>query len=153
METGRPEIFDDAKPDPLKVHELGWQWFTMHAEQRMQIVGFWFVAMSFLTTAAVLAYVNARLGASLLVQLCIAASSLVFLLLDLRTRELISYGERLMAAVERSTAAAFGIPELVLVDGPRRAPRLLSYRVLLSVLYGGAAAISLVTAAITVLNM
>lgn len=146
-------MFDGARPDPLKVHEIGWQWFVMHAEQRMQIVGFWFVAMSFLTTGAVLAYVNGRLGASLLVQLCIASSSVVFLLLDLRTRELIGYGERLMAAVEGAASEELSIPEFELVDAPRSARRVLSYRVLLSVLYGGAAAISLLTSTITVINM
>ena len=130
--------------ESLKFHEIGWHWFQLHAQQRMQIVSFWFVAMSFLTTADVLAYVNKRYGAALIVSSGIVIASVLFLLLDRRTRELISYGERLMAAAELKLSAT-GPPELSIVSQMHTANRReISYRVLFTSLYGGAVLLGLV---------
>ncbi|WIY07089.1 hypothetical protein QRX60_25740 [Amycolatopsis mongoliensis] len=142
---------DEEDSKDFDLHRIGWQWFQAHAQQRMQIVGFWFVAMSFLTTGAVLAYVNAKLVPSLLVQICIALASLLFLFLDLRTRELIGYGERLMAAVEARLAGEHGVPEIKIVaEMHTKKRKTVSYRLLFSALYGGTALISLSTSVLTV---
>ena len=144
-------MFDDEDLDHLELHRIGWQWFQAHAQQRMQIVGFWFVAMSFLTTGAVLAYVNTKLIPSLLVQMCIALTSLLFLFLDLRTRELIGYGEHLMSAAEARLADEYRMPEVKIVAEMHTNKRkTVSYRVLFSALYGGAVLISMSTAVLTV---
>jgi apolipoprotein N-acyltransferase len=141
-------------PSMLEIHQIGWQWFQTHAQQRMQILGFWFVSMSFLTTAAVLAYVNGRLEASLLVQICVLVSSVLFLLFDLRTRELIGYGESLMATVESKIAAAIDIDEIAFVAQMHSSKRrTISYRLLLTLLYGTAMAASSTTSVLTIAAM
>jgi hypothetical protein len=130
--------------EALQVHEIGWKWFSLHAQQRMQIMSYWFVAMSFLTTGAVLAYNNNLHLATAIVCLAIALASVLFLLYDLRTRELIAYGERLMELAEQELSTE-GI-DVRLVGGMHASHRrTVSYRTLFSALYGGAALLAILS--------
>jgi len=140
--------------DALKLHTVGWQWFSLHAQQRMQIVSFWFVAMSFLSTGAVIAYAGGKFGAALLVATSIVLASVVFLLLDLRTRELISYGERLMARAEQHLYSELQVQELVIVSNMHSSGRAqVSYRTTFTALYLGAAALGLLSALFSIRAM
>lgn len=119
----------------------GWalSWFQGHANQRMQLVNFWFVAMSFLITGAIIADAAGGKWLPVVIGAGAAGSSVVFYRLDKRTQELIRYGEEVMAMLEQRAAAegsiafslAFGMH-----DVNRRAG---SYRVLFAALYLGGA--------------
>lgn len=59
-----------------------------------------------------------------------------------------------LAVVEKRVVDATGIAELALVEDPHRAQRRMSsFRVLISALYGGAAAVSLTAAVLTFVRM
>jgi hypothetical protein len=142
--------FDEA----LRLHAIGWQWFQTHAQQRMQIVSFWFVAMSFLSTGAVVAYANEQFGAAAMVAGAVVITSALFLLFDLRTRELISYGERLMAAAEASLAPLTSIPQVQIVGTMHTSNRKqVSYRTLFTALYGTAIVLGAIAVAFSLKRM
>ena len=136
--------------EALKLHAIGWQWFNLHAQQRMQIVSFWFVAMSFLSTGGVIAYAGQQFGAALLVASSIVLASAIFLILDLRTRELISYGEHLMEAAETSLHSLVPVGELLIVGRMHSSNRKqISYRTAFTLLYGGAGLLGLLAVVFT----
>ena len=72
--------------------------------------------MSLLVAAAVEALSSDRPFVACAVGVMIALSSLSFFLLDLRTQELIAYGETLMAATEARIAANSGVAEVAFVS-------------------------------------
>lgn len=138
----------------FKLHAAGLEWFKTHANQRMQLVNYWFVAMSFLTTAVVLAFAARSFGAALVVSGCIAFASLVFLFLDMRTRELISYGESLMEATELELFKASKLVETKMVVNMHSSKRRrTSYRVLFTLLYSGAGLLGLFGAIFALLRL
>jgi len=137
-----------------RLYDMGWQWFKLHAQQRMQIVSFWFVAMSFLCTAAAVVYSAKQYGATLLISSAIVLSSILFLLFDFRTRELISYGEQLMAAAEKQLSQLVKVSELVIVsDMHSFKRRTVSYRTLFTLLYGSASALGLFSIVLSLKSM
>src|SRR5258708_39837328 len=69
-----------------------WQWFTLHATQRMQAVNFFLVATAFLSTAyvAALRFPSVAVGVSALG----ALFSLVFYRFEIRIQELVKAGAK-----------------------------------------------------------
>lgn len=131
--------------------EWAWGWFQLHAQQRMQLVSFWFVAMSFLATGAIVAYTSGYPGACALACWAIAAASILFFLLDLRTQELIGYGERVMAGLEAKVAKGQGLQDFRLASAMHDVNRIhVSYRTLFAILYLGTSVLS-VTSALVIL--
>lgn len=116
-------------------------WFTTHAQQRMQLLNYWFVAVSFLTTSSILAASASHLAVAKIIDSALIIASVLFYGLDVRTQELIAYGERAMSAIEqRSNSEGDSTDSFRLADGMhlqnRRAP---AYRWLFAALYWGAA--------------
>jgi hypothetical protein len=77
-----------------------WNWFSLHAGQRLQMVSFWLVAISFLTTAYVEAVKSELGGLARAIALLGGIVSIVFALLDARTRSLVRVAEKALAAYE-----------------------------------------------------
>src|SRR5258705_7826150 len=83
-----------------------WQWFTLHATQRMQAVNFFLVATAFLSTAyvAALRFPVVAIGVSALGTLF----SLVFYRFEIRIQELLKAGEKALYPAQRRLADLTG---------------------------------------------
>jgi hypothetical protein len=86
-----------------------WQWFTLHANQRMQAVNFFLVATAFLSSGyvAALRVPPVAIGVSALGILF----SLTFYGFELRIQELLKAGEKALYRAQRCLADETGIPE------------------------------------------
>lgn len=128
----------------LVAHQIGWQWFSLIARQRIQLVSFWFLSMSFLTTAGMQAFTNDRYGAAMGVAGAMAGASAVLFFLDVRTRNQLKRSRLCLDAVEKRIARQSGIQEADIAshlhDRGQMEP---SYKLLFAVLYGGAFCLSL----------
>ena len=120
---------------------MGWRWFQLLAQQRMQLVSFWLVAMSFLSTGAIVAYNAQQYAATILVLSAVIGATCVFWLFDRRTQEMLSRGEDLMGQAESDLQESYGDPNLCLVQGMHAGGRA-TYRRLFTALYGGAIALA-----------
>jgi hypothetical protein len=116
----------------MAAERYAWEWFALHSGQRLQLVNFWLVAVSFLAAAYVQAVIaNLRFIAVGLGLLGVIAS-LAFYRLDARTRQLIQVGEKALAHFERIRCAngQDAITSLV-AEGHRSGRRRIdSYRVI-----------------------
>jgi hypothetical protein len=110
-----------------------WNWFALHAGQRLQLVNFWLVSVAFLVAAFVQAYLNKHLVIAAGVSTAGIVSSLAFMRLDVRTRQLVHVGEAALRQLELERAGN-GRGELIeLVERARqsRTSSLHSYRVVI----------------------
>lgn len=122
------------------LHAVGWNWFSLLARQRIQLVSFWFVAMSFLTTSGMSAYTTDHAVAAMGICGAMAGSSVVFFLLDRRTRGQLALARRLLEDAESRIAGHFHLPSVeIAVNLHRLQSGDVPYRYLFGWLYGGAA--------------
>jgi hypothetical protein len=79
--------------DSDEARGYAWNWFAMHAAQRVQLVNFWLVAVAFLAAAYVQSEIShvRPIGAGVAVIGVVA--SIAFQRLDVRTRELSQIAE------------------------------------------------------------
>jgi hypothetical protein len=127
----------------FELHRVGWDWFSLLARQRIQLVSFWFVAMSFLTTAGMTAYTRGFSVAAMGISLAMAGASVVFYLLDVRTQGQLASARKFLEDVEREIAARAHLPSAeiaVKLHAQRRGH--VPYRYLFAWLYGGASLLS-----------
>ncbi|MTD55292.1 hypothetical protein [Amycolatopsis pithecellobii] len=115
------------------VQTYAWNWFSMHANQRMQLVNFWLVAVAFLAAAFVQARMGHMTAIAVGVSVAGALSSLAFMMLDARTRQLVHLGERALRQVERDQADRESARQVILVAAASevRRSRINSYRVII----------------------
>ena len=114
-------------------HAYALTWFTVHSNQRMQLVNFWLVSVSFLMSGFVQAEVNHLRVVAFGIAVVGALASSAFCLLDMRTRRLILVAEKALRATEEAWAAA-GVDsraQLSLRAQEGRVSRLDSYRVVI----------------------
>lgn len=136
-----------AGPD-AEAQAYAWNWFALHAGQRMQLVNFWLVAVAFLGAA----FVQARTAnlPAVAVGVCLtgALASVAFSLLDARTRELVLVAERALRDLEekRVAAGAAASTRLVLAAATERKGRGTSYRVIIRTLQLSVAVLFVVAA-------
>jgi hypothetical protein len=115
-----------------------WQWFNLHATQRMQAVNFFLVATAFLSTAyvAALRFPPVAIGVSALGILF----SLVFYRFEIRIQELVKAGERAMSPAQQKLADLTGIQEFKICATVEIAKRpLTKYSIVIRALYGSTA--------------
>jgi len=142
-------------PDPhADAQTYAWNWFALHSGQRMQLVNFWLVAVSFLGAA----FVQARTGnlRAIAVGVCLAGAvaSVAFAMMDARTRRLVQVAEAALRDIEDARAAANG-PTLRLVTASHQArpSPMLSYRVIIQGMQGTIALLFLVAAVLTIVGI
>ena len=113
----------------LEPGSYAWNWFALHSGQRMQLVNFWVVAVAFLVSAFVQARANDLIFVSIGVSAAGAGTSVAFLLLDRRTRELIHAAEAALRRIEESWEATEPTSNngLVRSAGQHQSGRLASY--------------------------
>lgn len=110
-----------------------WNWFALHAGQRLQLVNFWLVAVAFLASAFVQARASHLIPVAVGVSLAGAVSSLAFVRLDIRTQQLVQVAENALRHFEELLLTAGQDPSIQLVHASARIrkSRLDSYRVII----------------------
>lgn len=102
-----------------ELREHSWNWFAMHAQQRMLTLNYFLIAMAFLATGY-----GASVGDTPIVAAAVAFTgfllSLAFRQLDRRNRELVKHGERSLARVQARYEELTQWPEVRLVDRAER---------------------------------
>lgn len=93
-----------------------WDWFSLHASQRMQGVNFFLVASAFLVSAFGSAVTSGVYVVAIGVGLLGSWVSLWFNRLDRRASELVKAGEAPMRVLQRRLAEATGVSELAMLD-------------------------------------
>jgi hypothetical protein len=124
--------------DPDQVDKVAldhaWNWFNLHAGQRMQTFNFFLVATAFLI-AAYASLLEKLPLAALAVALVGAWIGFWFTRLDNRTRQLINAGEDVLKAYQKNIAKSTNIPALEIlnkVESPTSNAS--SYRVVIAVI-------------------
>lgn len=113
--------------------QYAWNWFALHAGQRLQLVNFWLVAVAFLAAAYVQARSSHLFVIALGVSITGAIASIAFARLDVRTRQLVRVAENALERIEADWVAD-GLDERVrLVTNSHTARRspLDSYRIII----------------------
>jgi hypothetical protein len=110
-----------------------WNWFAMHSGQRLQLVNFWLVAVSFLAAAFVQSQISHARPIAAGVALIGALGSLAFQRLDARTRQLSQIAEDALGEFEIEWLAQGESQLIALVKRSREARRTKadSYRVII----------------------
>lgn len=101
----------------------GWEWFSLHAGQRMQLVNFFLVSVAFLAAAFVTALTAKHYSLAVAIGGFGGWISWWFNRLELRTKELVKAGEAAVKHSERQLALASKIEELEIlkrVETPAR---------------------------------
>lgn len=115
-----------------------WEWFTLHATQRMQAVNFFLVATAFLSTAfvAALRFPVVAVGVSALG----ALFSLVFYRFEIRIQELLKAGEKALYPAQQKLADLTGVQEFRICEAVESARRpFTKYSSVIRTLYGSTA--------------
>lgn len=115
-----------------------WQWFTLHATQRMQAVNFFLVATAFLSTAyvAALHFPAVAAGVSALGTLF----SFTFYRFEIRIQELLKAGEKALYPAQQRLADLTGIQEFKICETVETAKRpFTKYSTVIRTLYGSTA--------------
>lgn len=131
-----------------------WNWFALHAGQRLQLVNFWLVAVAFLATAFVEARSNHLVAIAFGVSITGVISSLAFMRLDARTRQLVQVAEDALRSFETAQSAAGldEVNELVKAAHQARLTGLDSYRIIIQGLQGSVAIMFLLAAIYTLIS-
>ena len=98
-----------------------WDWFALHARQRMHCVNFFLVSVAFLAASYVTALTNKFYGVGVGISVLGVLVSFWFHRLDLRTKELVKAGEAAMKPLQARLAEAAGVADLEIakrVDTP-----------------------------------
>jgi len=111
-----------------------WEWFALHARQRMTCVNFFFVAVAFLAAAYVRALTNNR-AVAVAIGLVGAWISWWFHRLDDRATALVHAGEDAMSPLQKRLATETGIRELEIVERVNASKKWTSYHEVLLVLH------------------
>lgn len=106
-------------PDSARTY--AWNWFALHAGQRLQLVNFWLVSISFLAAAFVQSEVSHLHVIASGVSLVGAIASLAFVRLDARTRQLTRVAEDALATIERQWIEEGALSIIALVERSQNA--------------------------------
>ncbi len=109
MSTDAPDRKREIARDAL---DHAWDWFALHAGQRMQCVNFFLVAVAFLIAGFVAALTGKHYHLAVAVGLFGAWISWWFHRLELRTKELVKAGEAAMRHSQQRLAEEARIEEL-----------------------------------------
>lgn len=128
--------------------EILWQYFSLHASQRIQMLNFYIVLETFLLTAW-LTLLQVNVGFSfprIIIGFALMLFSVVFYVLDVRTKSMIKLCEESLSKVEKNYIKQFGKKYMIFslerenTAEERKKSKLkkwfLSYSKLLCVIYG-----------------
>ena len=110
---------DDRSETANQALEHAWNWFSLHAAQRMQTFHFFLVATAFLM-AAYAALLEKHRWVALVVACVGAWIAFWFTRLDNRTWQLIKAGEDVLKICQSGLAKSAGIPALDMLQAVER---------------------------------
>jgi hypothetical protein len=115
------------------VRAYAWNWFALHAGQRLQLVNFWLVAVAFLAAAYVQSEVSHAQPIAAGVALVGVVASIAFQRLDVRTRQLSRIAEDALREIEQEWIAQGASESVSLVQRSHEARKswVDSYRVVI----------------------
>jgi len=102
--------------DPREGLGHAWQWFSLHAGQRMQCVNFYLLATGFLVAGFGTAVTAKQFAIAGTIAALGAWLTVLFHALEIRTRELVKAGEAALRKAERSLAEATEVREFMIVE-------------------------------------
>jgi hypothetical protein len=116
-----------------EVRAYAWNWFSIHAGQRLQLVNFWLVAVAFLAAAFVQSEISHLRPIAAGVALIGAFASAAFQRLDARTRQLSQLAEDALREFEDEwiTHGASDLVALVRRSAEAKASWADSYRLII----------------------
>jgi len=127
MEMDRDEI-DEA------VFDHAWNWFNLHAAQRMQTFNFFLVTTAFLIAAYATLLEKLPLAA-LVIALVGSWIAFWFTRLDNRTRQLIKAGEEVLKTCQSAMARRTNIPTIEILEAVDKPTEdALSYTIIIAVI-------------------
>ncbi|WP_427894060.1 hypothetical protein ACQHIV_13065 [Kribbella sp. GL6] len=134
-EVAKAHVPPEDESDVLEAAlQHGWSWFSLHAVQRMQVINHYLVAVAFLTAA----YGSLAAARHWMIAAAVATTgvvvSLVFDLLDSRTRELIGLCEPALSQLEERLSREANVDLMMVLRASKPHRRRVSYRVLISTL-------------------
>lgn len=153
--TSRPANLALVPNQERESQTYAWNWFALHASQRLQLVNFWLVAVAFLATAFVQARASHLNAVALGVSVTGVVSSLAFWRLDVRTQQLVQVAEDALQHFEENLVATGEdrVVQLVLASAQIRRSRFDSYRVIIRGLQLSVAAMFAVAAIYTIVKV
>lgn len=98
-----------------QAREHAWNWFSLHASQRMQCVNYFLVAAAF-SAAAYASLLEKHPGPGAFVALAGAWVGFWFHRLDLRTRQLVRAGESVLKVVQERLARRTDIESIRIIE-------------------------------------
>ena len=109
-----------------------WAWFSMHSNQRMQLINFFIASTAFVTAGYATCVAAHQYIVAVGVAIAGLAVCIAFEMLDVRTRELVHVAEPALAALEARLIRQTQLPELNLVENVSEPERkTISYRTVL----------------------
>jgi hypothetical protein len=105
-----------------QVREHAWNWFALHAGRRMQSFNFFLIATAFLI-AGYASLLDKRPVPAVAVALLGAWVAFWFHRLDMRTRQLLDAGEKVLEIDQARLAERTGIPDLNILNCVKRTKR------------------------------
>lgn len=112
-----------ADPSTLKLSmDYAWNWFSLHADHRMRAVHFFLLTSAFLVAGFGAAMTSQHRGVAVGIGGAGATLAVLFLLFEIRIRELLKAGEDALKPLESLLAMAQSIDTLKIatrVDTPR----------------------------------
>jgi hypothetical protein len=153
VDTEQKERPSSAAPEIAKqARDYAWNWFALHAAQRMQTFNFFLIAMAFIT-AGFGALIGNYPEAAMVVALLGAWVAFWFNRLDHRSLQIVEASEAALSVCEARLSDVANIPELRMVEivaKPDR--RASSYGLVISMIQWMIFAASLLGAAYAVAN-
>ena len=117
-----------------------WDWFSLHAAQRLQMYNFFCITTAFLVAAFVNAHGDRAHPLAAFIGVAGAASSVAFNLLERRTRELVHAAEAALRELEARLAKSTGVPAIGMVEAVERpTDRLTKYSFVFNLVQRGTA--------------
>ena len=110
-------VIKPFSPEEKESLNHAWNWFTVHAAQRMQCVNYFLVAMAFMSTAYVTALSSGHHWAACVVGGVAAWFSICFNRLEHRTKGLVKAAEAALLPLQHRLASTTGISHLEIVKG------------------------------------
>jgi hypothetical protein len=124
----------DSDEIAKQAREHAWNWFSLHAAQRMQAFNFFVVATAFLI-AAYASLLDENPGAAAVLAVVGAWLTLWFNRLDARTRQLVEAGEDALRVSQARLASLADNQSLMILDAvDEPAPGASSYRRVITVI-------------------
>lgn len=106
---------DPDRDDLELASNYAWNWFSLHAGQRMQVVNFFILSSSFITTAYVTAMQKCLFAVAGFVGIGGAAMALAVFVFERRTHDLVAVGRIALKELEKVLATRCGIDSVALV--------------------------------------